>query len=286
MNVSRMNNWYKGLYIDVAPIINSAKPYALLHKEKTKEAFILIHGYTGFPGELISIANTIFNEGYDVYVPRSPGCGTSTEDFSHVLSTDWVYLIINGINDLKIDYEKINLLGHSLGGIVACINGVNNPSVDKIIYIAPAFKDNLHTEEELEKCLELSKTTPYVKLGWTPNLKLHPHYENAENDNKFYGENYWSYRFNKQLLELNEVEKIACDYLYRYPKQALFINPLKDNDYSIPSLEVYKDALKEKALFVDIPNGTHILPYDEDPNAEEMMHEAIRNYIKKKNSID
>ena len=115
------NKWYKGLYKDQQPCRSAARPFSLIHEQPTKECWLLIHGYRGYPGELVRPAVDLYDAGFDVFVPRLPGHGTCGNDFIRSCGDDWIGVIRNGINDLKNRYDKVNLLGHSMGTSIAAV---------------------------------------------------------------------------------------------------------------------------------------------------------------------
>lgn len=121
----------------------------------------MIHGYTGYPGETITPAYEIYKCGYDVYVPRLQGHGTSKNDFIASNSDDWLNVINNAIKSLSKKYIKVNLIGHSMGGCISAILGCNNSCVNKIIYMAPAFIISYLNDNKCTKYLKSADTTDY-----------------------------------------------------------------------------------------------------------------------------
>ena len=60
----------------------------------------------------------------------------------------------------------------------------------------------------------------------------------------------------------------------------LVICPGRDKIISLPSLELYKEAVGDGQNFVIIENGTHSLFYDKDPQAEESAVEAVISFAR------
>ena len=56
---------------------------ASIYRERAgaRSAVLLVHGYTGYPGELRSVADALYEAGHSVYAPRLPGHGTTRADF-------------------------------------------------------------------------------------------------------------------------------------------------------------------------------------------------------------
>ncbi len=269
------NNWYYGLYKDKKECCLAARSFSLLHNKKSKECWLLIHGYRGYPGELIRPALDLYKRGFDVYVPRIPGHGTCSKDFISSSSKDWIGIVSNAINDLKTRYDKVNLLGHSMGSSIAAILGCNNPNVGKIIYVCPSFENLQMTPISRVILKLLSPFTPKVRCKWHLSSKIHLHYENAPCDENYLGNEYFKWFFTKKLGEYYRIMKKGLECVAIDSHKHLVICPKLDKIISIPSTDLYKQALKDKANIVYIENGTHAIFYDKDPKAEEDAVKAI-----------
>lgn len=275
------NDWHIGSYIDKKKPCSAAREFCFLNENKTDECFLVVHGFSGYPGEMITPAYEAFKCGYDVFVPRLPGHGTSKDDFIASNSTDWLNVIKNAISDLSNRYSKVNLMGHSMGGCISAILGCNSPTINKIIYIAPAFKIGYLNDDEYNKYLKLSKEVNcYLNNEENMDPLYHPHYENAPCDLEFFWNEYGQYDFPKQLLELHKLMKLSYETIKEYKREALFINPLDDVDISVASANYYKTLNIENSKIVDIENGTHCVQYDINEKAERDALSAIREYLK------
>ena len=87
------SSWYDGLFKDNGNVVKASRPFTLLHKEKSRKAVLLIHGFTGYPGEMVRPAEDLYLAGFDVFVPRLPGHGTTGKDFMKSGKEDWVGLL-------------------------------------------------------------------------------------------------------------------------------------------------------------------------------------------------
>lgn len=278
-NYSVPKSWYDNVYKDKVQCCSAARPFTLEHRKTTSECFLLIHGYRGYPGEMVRPAVDLFQAGYDVYVPRLPGCGTSYNDFIKSHGKDWLGLVQNAFNDLKSRYEKINLLGHSMGtAIITLIE--NDPQVGKIVYASPSFTN---TQMGLFERLELfaaSFFTPSIKYKWRSDSRFHLKYENAPCDDLYLGENYFQFFFTKQLHDYWRIMKKAAKHLGENTSDHLIIYPLKDHTISTPSVKILKEKLGDKAIVREIPNATHLVFYDIDSSAEEKAIQEILDFCK------
>lgn len=99
-------NWYRDVYRDKKEVRTGARSFSMIHEKKAEECWLFIHGYRGYPGEMVRPAVDLYELGYDVYVPRLPGHGTCGDDFIAAHRNDWQGLSENALNDLKGNYKK------------------------------------------------------------------------------------------------------------------------------------------------------------------------------------
>ncbi len=239
---------------------------------------MLIHGYRGYPGELVRPAEDLFNVGFDVFVPRLPGNGTSGDDFVRSRGSDWTGLVVNALKDLKKRYKKVNLLGHSMGSAIAAVTGCADGEIGKIVYVSPSF-ENLQMPLKVRLLLRfLSPFTPRLNARWHPNTRQHLHYENAPCDNDYLGNEYWRYYFTRQLHWYYALAKQGLKAISAHPHNHLVIYPARDKIISEPSVALYMKAVGKNANIVKVENGTHCVFYDIDPLAEQQAVDAVISF--------
>lgn len=271
-------NWYEGLYKDRNSCCTAARSFRLLHEKASKECWLLIHGYRGYPGELVRPAVDLFQAGFDVYVPRLPGHGTCSKDFERSTGEDWIGLVRNAIEDLKMRYDKVHLLGHSMGTAIIALLGCPDPGVGKIIYASPSF-ENLEMPLRSRIILKLlSPFTPKIRCPWHPSSRYHQHYENAPCDEMYLGTEYFRWYYTKKLGEYYRIMKSGLKCLSDYPHEHLVICPMTDRVISVPSTALYQEAVGEHANVICIENATHCVFYDKNPAAEEAAVEAVLKF--------
>lgn len=391
-NYSVPAEWYEGVYADKRECCKAARSFCLLHKSRSdsdlvngsnlvndgdlidgsephsgphndspNECWLFLHGYRGIPGELVRPAIDLYEAGFDVFVPRLPGHGTSWQDFTRTRSRDWMGLAENALKDLSRRYDKVHLLGHSMGTAMAAIlsaGGKNNSrktgsnttdssketgsnttggndKIGRIVYACPSFENTQMTLPARILLKVLSPFVPRVNCGWHPSSKYHFHYEGAanvskknvskkngsetngsktngqtQNDYMFMGKEYWTWFFTKQLGDYYSLLKQGLSAISESDHEHLVICPGKDRRISMPSLELYRKAMrgggkekgkdegegkgegksdgkgkekgKEKGQenSLIIANGTHCIFYDKDPEAEEEAVNAILKFAK------
>lgn len=272
--------WYRGVYQDRTKCRDAARSFSLKHETQADECWLVIHGYRGYPGEFVRPAVDLFREGFDVFVPRLPGHGTCGRDFVRSHAEDWTGLSGNAIQDLKTKYSKVHLLGHSMGTAIVAMLASKDPELGKIVYVSPSF-ENLQMPWTARVMLHiLAPFTPKINCHWHPSSKYHLHYENAPADELYLGGEYWTWFFTRQLPEYYRIMKSGLKAIGQYPHEHLVICPGRDRIISLPSLELYKEAVGGRRNYVVIANGTHSLFYDKDPQAEEDAVDALVSFAR------
>ena len=120
-----------------------------------KKAILIIHGFAGGTYDEEELANYLeLNKGFDVFQFTLPG---HEKNLSKVDRNEWInssekqveWLIKNG-------YNRICLIGHSMGGVIATYLASKYKQVIKLVLAAPAFqylnviKDDLNIGKSLK----------------------------------------------------------------------------------------------------------------------------------------
>ena len=193
-----------------------------LHLEgRRKKAVLIIHGYTGYPGEFYELAHALNSEGYRVSLPRLPGHGTNKSDFLKTGWKDWLNHIKDAYSKLEAEYSSVSIVGLSMGGVLALILAAEfNP--DRIALLAPAMAVKSRT-------FYLSPLLKYfrkeIPKQWNPLPTDGP-------DIKELGREYWSYNFPGQLANLYKLIRIAGKSLKKVHSPTVIM--LSELDDSVP----------------------------------------------------
>jgi len=157
-----------------------------IHPKSAPAAVLAIHGYTGGPSDYHYLAGRLGEAGFAVSVPRLPGSGTDMDDLSNTTRQDWMRRSYDAWLDLRGRYEKVFILGYSMGGLLA-LELAAQIKTDKTVLLAPA----LFTSHKMMRLLPLlspfAGLLPEVKTGWEPDE------ENSE-EMKEHGRRYWARR--------------------------------------------------------------------------------------------
>ncbi len=103
-----------------------------------KKAVLLIHGLGGTPNDFGELINDL-NKNYDVFHFTLPG--HKNKRINNVTKEEWLDKseeeLIKIINK---NYKEIYLIGHSMGGVIACYLASIYKEIAKLILASPAYK--------------------------------------------------------------------------------------------------------------------------------------------------
>jgi len=105
-----------------------------------KTGCLLIHGFTGSPGEMRPLGEHLQQKGHTVKGILLPGHGTSVEDLARTNWQSWYSEVLRGYEELKKQCERIFVIGLSMGGALALHLAANERVNGGIISIcSPIF---------------------------------------------------------------------------------------------------------------------------------------------------
>lgn len=100
-------------------------------------ALLLLHGFTSSPAVYRYLLPQLTN--YDAIIcPVLPGHADSIDAFSRAKAADWLQVTHDICDDLVKRYHKVDVLGLSLGGLLACELSKKFP-INHLFLLAPAL---------------------------------------------------------------------------------------------------------------------------------------------------
>ncbi|MCF6775855.1 alpha/beta fold hydrolase [Thiotrichales bacterium 19X7-9] len=104
-----------------------------------KEAVLLIHGFAASPQEFSNIIHKLKNKNITYYAPHIIGFGLNHTKILHQATyQDWFRNALEHYDILANLSEKVHIVGHSLGGIMAVFIAQQR-NVDKLILSSPGL---------------------------------------------------------------------------------------------------------------------------------------------------
>lgn len=158
------------------------KPFTF---EAGERAVLLLHGFTGNSADVRMLGRYLEKQGYTSHAPIYKGHGVPPEELVETGPEDWWQDVIDGYNLLKDKgYDKIAVVGLSLGGVFSLKLGYNEPvkgivpmctpmtmkPVDKLFagvldYARQYKKFEGKTDEEINREMEEFEKTPMDTLS-------------------------------------------------------------------------------------------------------------------------
>jgi carboxylesterase len=120
----------------VTGIIRGAEPIAI---DRGRDgACLLLHGWITTPADFGELPATLDEAGWDVYVPLQYGHGTSPIELEDVTADLLLSTARRHYDELRERYERVVLVGFSMGGCMATILAAEEPP-DLLVLIAPFY---------------------------------------------------------------------------------------------------------------------------------------------------
>ena len=120
-----------------------------------KKAVLIIHGFAGGTYDNEKLANYLeLNRNFDVFQFTLPGHDRNLSKVEHQEWIDYSEAQIEWL--IKNGYNKIYLIGHSMGGVIATHLASRYKEIKKLVLAAPAFqylnviKDDLNFHKSLK----------------------------------------------------------------------------------------------------------------------------------------
>jgi len=114
----------------------------LTHGEPTDKVVVLVHGLTNSPRQFQELGEMLYNDGYNVLIPRMPYHGLKTHTVSELenTTTEGLRLFSDEIVDMAAGLgDEITVAGLSGGGTVVAWIAQNRSDVNRVVLIAPLF---------------------------------------------------------------------------------------------------------------------------------------------------
>ena len=128
-----------------------------------RKAILLIHGFAGGIWDYANVSNDLQRYiDFDVYSFTLPGHEKLI--ISKVKREDWIEASEKQVEKLiQNGYKTIYLVGHSMGGVIACNLARKYPQVKKLILAAPAFEYLSFKDDQLDLIGSIKKSKEIIK---------------------------------------------------------------------------------------------------------------------------
>jgi carboxylesterase len=166
----------------------------------TGDAVLVLHGFTGWPGEVTFLGDRLADAELAVSIPRLPGHGTNARDFMQTGWRDWLRAALDAYLELAATTPRVHVVGFSMGALLAIILAARMP-VGRLALVAPGVRVNN----------PLLPFTPLLalffrRLRWPP---VRPLGTVSPEDEELLAREYWSWRFGSQSASFLHLKRMA-----------------------------------------------------------------------------
>lgn len=208
----------------------------MAHREYIREtdnhklAFLFIHGIVGTPDHFNAIIDIIPNE-FSIYNILLDGHGKKIEDFANTSMKKWEEQIEKTTTYLFSKFEKIVIVGHSMGTLFAIDIATKHPDkVEKLFLLAVPL-----TVFVKPVALKSSLKVAFDKVDENDDLAVAMKYgASVELEPKLWKYASWAPRFIELLLKIKDTEKM----LENLTVQTIAIQSKKDELVTEKSFEI------------------------------------------------
>ena len=244
LNLTSQNQSLKMAYMDVKPITPNGKTIALLHGKNFNGAYWK------------TTIDALTNEGYRVIVPDQIGFGKSSKPTDYQYSFQQLASNTKMVLD-ELEIEKIHLLGHSMGGMLATRFSLMYPeTVEKLILENPIGLE------------DWKLVAPYSTIDQNYQSELKANYESTKKyQTNFYYDKQWKTEYDEWVYLLTGWTKSPD-----YPKVALVNAKTSEMIFTQPIVYEFENLKMPTLLIIGTRDRTAIGKLNvKDPNVAEKM---------------
>ncbi len=221
-------------------------------------AVMIIHGFMSNQKEVEYLKNSLNNiSNFDVFTFTLPG--HEDYNFKDINYKDWIDYSEKVLKDLKMRYNDIYIIGHSMGGVIASHLASTNREIKKLVLVAPSFK--------------------YLEIFDNPKILKEKINETIRNRKKYKSLTQRILNSSvKSVIEFRKLVKkyqncpnnIECEVLIMHGEKDIVV-PIKSSE------EIFNTINSNKKYFKIISEADHSMIYD---YKKEKVAGYICNYLK------
>ncbi|WP_454781397.1 alpha/beta hydrolase [Legionella sp. WA2022007384] len=215
---------------------------------KTDRALLLLHGFTSSPAVYRYLIPQL--DHYDALVcPALPGHAESIAAFAQTKASDWIECASQECEQLFKEYQKVDVLGLSLGGILACQLSATF-AFNHMFLLAPALKLQMNIYRNLQLLRVLNKLGFCELRGVAGNMATNKYAE----------------------LSYRRIPIPVLIELFTMIREYRWITPNCPIDLFFGAHDIVVASKEVEQMFSHVPNSTihwlansaHVLPLDND----------------------
>lgn len=238
----------------------TGRPVTSLDFPGNRTGILLLHGFTGSPGEIEPLARALAARGWTVKAPLLPGHGTRVEELAKTSWRDWVAAAEKELVELRQRCDRVYLAGLSMGGLISLYLAHYQPVTGVISLAAPIYLRN-----------KKAYLAPYLR--WLRSYALKEKQPQGLEMAHF---NYDRIPLSA-LVSLLEFIRLARRHLSQVEVPALVVQGDADETVTPDSAEyIYRHLGSRQKRLLSIPGGRHLLPLGPQ---RQRVAEAVVQFI-------
>jgi carboxylesterase len=135
-------------------------------------ACLLLHGWLTTPADFGDLPEKLDEAGWDIYAPLQAGHGTGPADLEGVTADDLLGTARQHYEELTSRYDRVALVGFSMGGTMATILAAEQPP-HALVLIAPFFRVRHKWYYVLPARTWNAVLSPVLRWAWRGRMGLH-----------------------------------------------------------------------------------------------------------------
>lgn len=233
-----------------------------------KTAILFVHGFMGCKRQFYSLRDELEGCGADMILHVLPGHDSTLEEFRKTDAGDWQQSVNNAVNNLAQKYDRILLVGHSMGGLLAVRTAIAEPKkVCGVVAIGFPVKINLKWQW---LSLNLDASRP-AKDGEDPRITAARTMSGVKI--RTVGQYLSTAAQNMQFLKITRLTRKEIHLL----KAPLTVINFKKDEIVASSVPDFVHSKLPDAKVLILPNSYHFLFTDDELH---LMSNEIRRVLK------
>lgn len=251
--------------------MSAVQEYTILKEAESRfrqgtngKAVLIIHGFTGYPGEFYELTEELNQEGYTVSLPLLPGHGRNGEAFKRTNWKDWLNHVREEYRSLAESHNSVSVVGLSMGGVLTLLLAAEFEP-EKIALLAPAMAIND----------PIFYFTPLLRFFLKETSKSWKPEPDASEDRKVLGREYWSRNYIPQIAGLRKLQIKAGRKLKNVTSPTLLMLSELDDTVPLKAGDMIGRGIKSRGIKkVILKNSPHVIVAG--PEKEYVKKEVIQ----------
>ncbi len=234
---------------------------------------LCLHGFTASPAEIRWLGVHLGDCGFTVYGARMAGHGTHPHDLARTRWMDWYTSALDGYHLLRSHCEKIFLVGHSMGGMLALLLAAH-VFVDGLALLATPV---VFRSRRMAYARYFKYVLPYTDQTDHSHLPDVVRAEQARRREPVIGRVRYGLWSTAAVAELYALSNVVNSHLSDITAPLLLLYSDADQTVSLENRDLIASRVGSSIIHSEIiPGSDHILPQD---SAREAVFAHVSRFV-------